>query len=70
MKGSIRMVELFNKVFNETMKKYHVTWYELIESDLMEVVTFKIARILHMHPGILQMTSEFKSWVDEMYEDL
>lgn len=64
------MVALFNKVFDEVMAKYHVTWYELVDSDLMEVVTFKIAEILHIHPGILQMTPEFKNWVDEMYEDL
>ena len=70
MKGSIRMVALFNEIFNEVMVKYRVTWYELIDSDLMEVVTFKIAEKLHIHPGILQMTSEFKNWVDEMYEDL
>lgn len=64
------MVILFNAVFGEVMAKYHVTWYELVDSDLMEVVTFKIAEILHIHPGILQMTPEFKKWVDEMYEDL
>ena len=64
------MVALFDKVFNEVMAKYRVTWYELVDSDLMEVVTFKIAEILHIHPGILQLTPEFKNWVDEMYEDL